>query len=291
MQRCVQDVAVRIPESFLSSAAELSRAKARAGATVSVCLPARNEEATVGEIVAAVFQDLCSAASTVNELIVDEPLVDEIIVVDDHSTDATAEVAAGAGARVESLVGEGGKGRAVGKAIEVAKGEIVVLLDADLVEFSTATVTRLLSPLLAPAGPVPAGPVPAGPVLVKPCYDRWLGEVPGEGGRVTELCARPLLAILFPELGGICQPLAGEMAAPKSVLASLPLAAGYGVDVALLIDVAARYGAEAIAEVDLGARRHRNRPISELGPEAEAVARVILGRAGVTGRARQTPLR
>ncbi|MHB8294987.1 MAG: glycosyltransferase [Acidimicrobiales bacterium] len=282
----MQDVAVRIPESLLSSAAELSRAKARAGATVSVCLPARNEEATVGEIVAAVFQDLCSAASTVNEPIVDEPLVDEIIVVDDHSTDATAEVAAGAGARVESLVGEGGKGRAVGKAIEVAKGEIVVLLDADLVEFSTATVTRLLSPLLAPAGPVPAGPV-----LVKPCYDRWLGDVPGEGGRVTELCARPLLAILFPELGGICQPLAGEMAAPRSVLASLPLAAGYGVDVALLIDVAARYGAQAIAEVDLGARRHRNRPISELGPEAEAVARVILGRAGVTGRARQTPLR
>ena len=110
-----------------------------------------------------------------------------------------------------------------------------------------------------------------------------LQPVPG-GGRVTELMARPVLRTLFPDLAGIIQPLAGETAAPRSVLEKVGFADGYGVEIALLIDVATEFGADTLAQVDLGVRRHRNRPLAELGPQATEVLHAALERAGM-GRA------
>ncbi len=236
------------------------------GTTISVCLPARNEAATVGLVVARI----------VDELTVRYPLVDEVIVVDDGSTDATVAVARAAGAVVVSASDvlpdcgpATGKGEAMWKALAASSGDVVVWCDADIRDFDPRFVTGLLGPLL---GDSSVG-------FVKACYRRDLDGRPGEGGRVTELVARPLLRLLFPHLVGFAQPLAGECAGRRSVLEQLPFAPGYGVDLALLVDVAAHLGVEAMAQVDLGHRSHRNRPLHELAPQAEAVLAVALARA------------
>jgi glucosyl-3-phosphoglycerate synthase len=237
---------------------------AKAGRRVSVCIPARDEEATVGAIVAAVR----------SELIDDIGLVDEVVVVDDGSLDATADEAARAGARVVRRgPGEGppGKGQALRRAVDEAVGDVLVFLDADVRGFDARFVVGLLGPVLTEPGTA----------LVKATYERPLAGVPGPGGRVTELVARPLLARLFPDLAGVTQPLAGECAAPRAVLEAVPFADGYGVEVGLLIDVAARCGVGALAQVDVGERVHRNRPLDELAPQAAAVIDVVLDRAGV----------
>ena len=236
---------------------------AKGGRRVSVCLPARDEEATVGAIVARVRSALVEAV----------PLVDEVLVVDDGSTDGTAAEASAAGARVVRRgVADGppGKGQALRRAVEEATGDVLVFLDADVRNFDVHFVVGLL-------GPVLTGP---GAALVKATYRRPLEGSDGPGGRVTELVARPLLARLFPELAAVAQPLAGECAAPRSVLEAVPFADGYGVEVGLLIDVAARCGYDALAQVDLGERVHRNRPLDELAPQAAAVIDVVLDRAG-----------
>jgi glucosyl-3-phosphoglycerate synthase len=147
-----------------------------------------------------------------------------------------------------------------------------VWLDADLDQFDPDVVTRLVAPLADP-----------GIQLVKGRAERPLHGQPGEGGRVTELTARPALALLFPHLADLAQPLAGELAARRSLLERLPFAAGYGVDLALLLDAAALVGRDAFAEVDLGVRLHRNRPLSELAVQARTVLAVALHRAGVPG--------
>ena len=246
----------------------LAATKARSGLTLSVCLPASNEEATVGGIVATIRRDLIDGV----------PLVDEIVVLDDGSTDATAEAAAAAGARVvaESAVlpeaGPGsGKGNVLWKSLHACHGDVVCWIDADIVDFRSHFVTRLVTPLLEDPSLM----------LSKGYYERPLRGEPGEGGRVTELMARPLLSHLFPRLADVVQPLAGEYAGRREALESLPFVMGWGVEVGLLIDVCERFGREAITQVDLGVREHRNRPLSDLGPQALAVLVTALRRAGL----------
>lgn len=239
-------------------------AAAKGEQTVAVCLPARDEEATVGTIVDAIRRDLCEAV----------PIIDELVVVDDHSDDATADVAREAGARVVDAritlaehTGPG-KGAALWRSLHETTSDIVVWVDADITEFSSHFVTALV-------GAVVANPDVS---FVKGAYDRPLVEGEG-GGRVTELVARPVLAMLFPELTAVAQPLAGEYGGRRRLLERLPFVQGYGVDIALLID-AHRHGV-GIAEVDLGVRRHRNRTIGQLAPMAAEVLRAALVRAGV----------
>jgi glucosyl-3-phosphoglycerate synthase len=253
-------------------------AAAKQGRTVSVCLPARNEESTVGEIV----------ASIATHLVDDIGLVDEILVVDDHSTDHTAEVAAAAGARVIAAAevlpehGNGhGKGAAMWRSLHESEGDIVVWCDADLVGFEPHFVVGLVGPLLTHPDIE----------FVKGYYERPASDPADRGGRVTELVARPLLALLFPHLTGIVQPLGGEYAGRRDLLEQLPFVEGYGVDIALLIDIAERFGVDVIAQVDLGTRLHRNRPLDELSPQATAVMQTALRRAGRTAPARSTLVR
>lgn len=234
---------------------------AKRGRRISVCLPARDEEATVGPIVDRIRRHLVERRS----------LVDEIVVVDDRSRDRTAALAAAAGARVVGTDGTGGKGGALQEAVAAATGELLAFCDADLRDFNWRFVVGLLGPLLV------TGDV----VFVKAFYERNLGGAPRGGGRVTELVARPLLALLFPTLSGVVQPLAGEFAATRELLVRLPFVEGYGVDVGLLIDVAERVGTARMAQVDLGRRVHRNRPLAELAPMATVVAQTVLRRAGV----------
>ena len=246
----------------------LAAAKRRTGQTVSVCLPARDEEATVGQIVAAVRTDL-----------VDGPgLVDEIVVLDDGSTDGTAEAARRAGARVlavedvlPELAAGSGKGNALWKSLYAAEGDLICWLDADVRNFDSHFVTQLLEPLL----------VDPGIAFVKGYYERPLHGQPSGGGRVTELMARPLLCALFPQLARFVQPLAGEYAGRRDVLESVPFVEGWGVEIGLLIDIAERFGIDSIAQRDLGIREHRNRGLDELAPQAMAVLVTGLRRAGV----------
>jgi glucosyl-3-phosphoglycerate synthase len=240
------------------------RARKAAGAqAVSLCIPARNEAATIGAIV---------------EQVHGHPLVDEVLVVDDHSRDGTADAAAAMGARVvhaaEILADYGsgpGKGQALWKATAVATGGLLAFCDADVRDFTPHYVVGLLGPLLTAAE---VG-------FVKAFYERPADGLPRGGGRVTELVARPMLHLLFPHLAGTVQPLAGEFACRRSLLERLPFVEGYGVDLGLLIDAAAALGVDGIAQVDLGQRLHRNRPLAELGPMAAIVLMTALQRAGI----------
>ena len=239
-------------------------ARLKGDQTVSVCLPARNEATTVGEIVRVVRDELVAAG-----------VVDEIVVIDDHSTDRTAAVATAAGARVvaaEAILtdhGPGhGKGEVLWKSLHEARGDVIVWCDADIREFDTRFVRGILGPMLADQTVW----------FAKGHYHRPEQDREG-GGRVTELVARPLLSMFFPELCGIHQPLSGEYGGRRSVLEQVPFVCGYGVDVGLLIDLSRRFGTDGLVQVDLDVRHHRNRPLIELSPQATAVAQTILRRA------------
>jgi glucosyl-3-phosphoglycerate synthase len=242
--------------------------EAKGNRHISVCIPARNEAATVGTIVAAIVNALTAVPGGV-------PLVDEVLVVDDGSTDRTRDMAQDAGAWVipaepgSAGPTAGSKGQAMQTALEMAHGDLIVFVDADVTNFGPHFVTGLLGPLL----------LDDSTTLVKGYYERPLHGAPQGGGRVTELVAKPVIELLFPDLTGIIQPLAGETAAPRSVLEKCGLADGYQVELALLIDVAVNFGAETIAQVDLGVRVHRNRPLSELRPQATDILRTALARA------------
>jgi glucosyl-3-phosphoglycerate synthase len=238
-------------------------AAARDARKVAVCLPARNEQDTVGRIVTSVRSALTAVGGGVD-------LVDEVVVVDDGSSDGTAAAARAAGARVILGPGDdGGKAHAMQRAVAETDAEILVFLDADVENFAPHFVTGLVGPLLGRDDVA----------LVKGFYDRPLHGEPKGGGRVTELVARPVIDLLFPHLAGIRQPLAGETAAPRTVLDKVELAPGYGVELGLLVDVAARFGVDHLAQVDLGVRVHRNRPLAELRVQATDVLRAALGRA------------
>ncbi len=228
---------------------------------VSVVIPALNEAPTIAAVVRAVASE--------------NPW--EIIVVDADSTDATAAEAAHAGAKVlnwrdalPDIDPWPGKGESMWRGVAAATGDVVVFIDGDLTEVPAGVVGRL-------AGPFADENVH----LVNADYRRGLDGAPTGGGRVTELTAKPLLRLYFPELGGLNQPLAGEYAIRRSTALTLPFVAGYGVEVGLLIDVLAAHGPAALAEVHLGQRHHRNRPLHELAPMAEVVAATILQRAGL----------
>lgn len=237
----------------------------RHGRTVAVCLPARDEERTVGRIVEAVRASLTAGGGGAD-------VVDEVVVVDDGSGDATAEVARSAGARVITAgTRPGGKGQAMRRALEETDADLLVFLDADIENFAPHFVTGLLGPLLTDDDVV----------LVKGFYLRPLHGEPDGGGRVTELVARPAIELLWPYLAGIRQPLAGETAAPRAVLDKIDLAPGYGVELAMLVDIAGRFGVERLAQVDLGVRVHRNRTLPELRVHATDVLHAALERAGI----------
>jgi glucosyl-3-phosphoglycerate synthase len=240
---------------------------AKADRRVSVVLPALDEEATVGGVVTAIVP------------LVDAGLVDELVVVDSGSSDGTAKVAAAAGARVvrlgDVLVGlppRRGKGEALWRSLAATSGEVVVFIDSDLVDFDGTFVPALLGPVLT---------VP-GVHLVKGCYRRPLRlETPDGGGRVTELLARPLLTALRPELAGVVQPLGGEYAVTRSFAESVPFAAGYGVEIGLLLDAHSRYGMDGLAQVNLGVRKHRNRSLAQLGTMSRQITATALHRCGI----------
>lgn len=243
-------------------------AAAKGDLTVTVCLPAHDEASTIGAIVDAIRTELVDAV----------PLVDRILVLDDASSDATASVARAAGAHVVSsadvLPAAGvrrGKGEAMWKSLAATDTDLIAWIDADIVDFDTRFVTGLIGPLV----------VDPDCVFVKGHYVRPVDGGRSTGGRVTELVARPALALYHPELSVFPQPLSGEIAARRSALEAIPFAAGYGVDVGLLIDVASRHGTERMAHADLGVRIHRNRPLHELAPQAFEVLDTILRRAGV----------
>jgi glucosyl-3-phosphoglycerate synthase len=231
-----------------------------------------DEEATVGAIVAAIVP-LTAGPS---------PLVDELVVMDSGSSDATIEVAAAAGARVvrrTEVVGDleplPGKGEVLWRALAATTGDVLCYIDSDLVDFDPAFVPALLGPLL----------VEDGVHLVKGFYRRPLrletSEVDTGGGRVTELLVRPLLAALRPELASVVQPLGGEYAGTRELLESLPFAAGYGVEIGLLLDTHAERGLDAIAQVNLGVRKHRNRSLLQLGAMARQILAATLAHCGI----------
>jgi glucosyl-3-phosphoglycerate synthase len=238
--------------TLVAPASSLASLKAASGLRVTVCIPARDEAMTVAGVVEPVASLL-------------EDLVDELIVVDDCSADGTGAIAEAFGARVVPRDAAPGKGAAMAAGLAASTGDIVVFLDADVRNFGSHYVTRLVEPLVAD----PAF------VMVKGTYDR-----PGAGGgRVTELLARPLLRRLFHELAFVRQPLAGEVAVRRHALEGMALEPGYGVEIGMLIDVARRFGPSAIAQVDLGERVHRNRPLDELAGQADEVLTAVLARS------------
>ncbi|MFD4035012.1 glucosyl-3-phosphoglycerate synthase [Streptomyces sp. NPDC058637] len=237
-----------------------ARARDPHRASVSVVLPALNEEATVGAIVTEIRRELMEKVR----------LVDELVVIDSGSTDATAEAARRAGARVvhrdailPSLPAVPGKGEVLWRSLLVTSGEIVCFIDADLRDFSADFVSGIVGPLLTDPEVE----------FVKAMYDRPLGDTAGQGGRVTELVARPLLNLHWPQLAGFVQPLGGEYAVRRSLLERLPFPVGYGVELGLLVDALHTVGLDALAQVDVGVRKHRHQDGQALGRMAAAIYR------------------
>ncbi|HEX6459106.1 MAG TPA: glucosyl-3-phosphoglycerate synthase [Thermoleophilaceae bacterium] len=262
------------PRTFHHSQFPAERLAAERTRSVWVCVPARNEERTVGGIVS----DLVS----LREL----GAIDEVVVIDGGSTDSTVAIAESAGALVhqeaELLPEYGdvlGKGDAMWRALSVLEGDVVVYLDADSGGFGPHYACGLAGPLVCGDGRVE---------FVKAFYRRpfKVGDVslPEGGGRVTELTARPLLKLFYPELAGFRQPLSGELAATRDLLTRLPFATGYAVEIAMLIDAWKEVGLDALAQVDIELRQNRHQPLSDLAPMADAVLRAVCVRLQREGR-------
>jgi glucosyl-3-phosphoglycerate synthase len=260
--------------SFHHSLYPAERIAAEREVSVSICLPARECADTVGAIV--------------NQLVALRELgaIDEIVVVDAASADGTAEIASQAGASVwqedQLMTSQGkvlGKGDAMWRALSRLSGEIICFLDADSQDFSAHFATGLLGPLLCERG---------GISFVKAFYRRPFNEggLSGRdgGGRVNHLMARPALGLFYPELAAVRQPLAGEVAARRELLEAVPFATGYGVEIAMLIDVWRQFGLDAMAQVDLEEHHNRHQPLSALSPMAATVLATIARRLEEEGR-------
>lgn len=248
-----------------ADAAALLACKQALGLRISLCIPTLNE----AETIAALVRQLLPLRDHL-------PLLDEIAVIDSGSRDQTLDMAAAAGAdtyvAAEILPEYGaaiGKGENLWKAVYQLRGDILVFLDGDITNIHQGFVTGLIGPLLADTQ---LG-------YVKACYDRPAGQVhagaPGEGGRLTEILVRPLLAIFAPQLRWLIQPLAGEYAARRSLLEQLPFPVGYGVELAHLLDLADSHGQAVLAQTDMGTRGHRHRSNRQLGQSALALLQVL----------------
>jgi glucosyl-3-phosphoglycerate synthase len=258
-------------------AARIAAERAERGLSVSVCLPARECAQTVGEIVAALIELRHAGA------------IDQIVVVDAASADGTAAAAERAGAVVwqetELMPSYGpvlGKGDAMWRALSVLDGELVCFLDADTEGFSAHFAAGLLGPLVCEPEVS----------FVKAFYRRPFVQggvsLAEGGGRVNNLTARPALELFYPQLAMMRQPLAGEVAARRDLLEGLPFVTGYGVEIAMLIDVWRTVGLQGIAQVDLDERRNRHQRLSALTPMAVAVLATIARRLESEGRLQGT---
>ena len=262
--------------SFHHAEFPADRLRAERVETVSVCVPAREEAATIAGVVGPLVA------------LREAGVVDQVVVVDDDSCDGTGAIAASLGAEVlrpaALLPGFGpvlGKGDAMWRALSVLTGDLVCFVDADSEDFGAHFATGLLGPLIC---------VP-GVQFVKGFYRRPFKSAvdqitPTGGGRVTELTARPLLAAFYPELADVRQPLAGEFAARRELLEQMAFCTGYAVEIGLLLDVCAAPGAglRAIAQVDLDVRQNRHRSIADLAPMAAAVLAAVTSRLRSEGR-------
>jgi glucosyl-3-phosphoglycerate synthase len=261
----------------LYSPADIAAARAERGLDVSVCLPARSCGQTVGEIVTA-LTSLRNAGA-----------IDEIVVIDAASADGTAAVAERAGAdavhqEAELMPELGrvlGKGDAMYRALSVLRGEIVCYLDADTAGFSAHFATGLIGPLVCEARNREIAFVKA---FYRRPFEHGGLSLPEGGGRVNHLLARPALELFYPELAAVRQPLAGEVAARRELLERVPFAAGYGVEVGMLIDAWREVGLEGIAQVDLEEHRNRHQPLAALEPMARTVLATIARRLEREGR-------
>ena len=237
------------------------------GVTISLALPALNEEETVGRVIKTVKHALQDKA----------PLLDEIVLIDSNSTDRTRHIAAELGVPIfihqellPQLGARRGKGEALWKSLLVTRGDIIVWIDTDIINIHPRFVYGVLGPML----------VDPQIQLVKAFYRRPLRVgtkmQAGGGGRVTELTARPLLNLFYPELSGIVQPLSGEYAGRRTVLEQLPFFSGYGVEIGLLIDVFEKFGLRAIAQVDLLEHIHQNQSLEALSKMSFAVLQAVI---------------
>jgi len=259
----------------------LARRKRELGLTVSAVLPCRNVADSVGGIVDVIHD--------VNERSGENALVDQILAVDADSADGTAEVAASRGAEVYSeneLMsnhgGAHGKGDAMWRSLSVARGDLVMYIDADTRDFKPQLVYGILGPILE----VPEVR------FVKAAYRRPFKsheaiEQDG-GGRVTELTTKPLFNLFYPELTGFVQPLAGEFVADRELFSSIPFLTGYAVETGIMIDVLKKVGLDAMAQVDLGARQNRHQPLRDLSRMSYSVLRAVARRLRQEGRLNQT---
>jgi glucosyl-3-phosphoglycerate synthase len=257
--------------SEFADLARLVEAKERQGLRISVALPTLNEESTIRRVIHAIRSRLVERV----------PLVDELVVVDSRSDDATREIVRREGVPLyvhDEILPEcgtyRGKGEALWKSLHVTTGDLVVWVDTDVSNMHPKFVYGILGPLLLR------------PEIhfVKAFYQRPI-DIGGElhatgGGRVTELAARPMLNLFFPELSGLVQPLSGEQGGRRALLEQLPFFTGYGVEIGLLIDTLQRAGVDAIAQVDMKQRIHRNQSLLALSKMSFEILQVALRRVG-----------
>jgi glucosyl-3-phosphoglycerate synthase len=259
----------------LYSPARIAAARAERGLGVSVCLPARECAETVGEIVTALAH------------LREEGAIDEIVVIDADSTDATAAVARSAGASVHresELMPELGrvlgKGDAMYRALTVLRGDIVCFLDADTAGATGHYATGLIGPLVCEAD----GEIAFVKAFYRRPFEQGGVSLPEGGGRVNHLLARPALELFYPALATVRQPLAGEVAARRELLERVPFATGYGVEIGMLIDAWREVGLGGIAQVDLEEHRNDHQPLAALTPMARTVLATIARRVEREGR-------
>ncbi len=267
-----------IPRHHHSEFSDIARLVARKHQTaqrIAVCIPTLDEAETIGPIVSTLHRELLTA----------HPLIDELLVIDSGSSDATRTLAAQAGARVllsseiaPHLGTHRGKGENLWKALHATSCDLICYIDGDISQFHSGFVTGLIGPLLE------------NPEIdyVKAYYERPLARdgsvIPTGGGRVSEILVRPLLSLFYPELSAIFQPLSGEYAARRTTLESLAFPVGYGVETAHLIDLLQSGNLPRLAQTDLEQRHHRNRSDAELGRMAFAILSVVLRRLERDGK-------